>query len=148
MRKKQKNILGFTLLEVAFVLGVLALFAAIVGPVYRSLQTKNNLSIATTSVVEAIRRAQTLAENGKADLTWGVNLTSGNLTVFAGSSFASRQSAYDENLNLPGGIAVSGLSQIVFNKLTGLPQSTGTTTISNAFGCSQIGINAAGTVNY
>jgi prepilin-type N-terminal cleavage/methylation domain-containing protein len=140
--------LGFSLLEVIFVLAVLALFAAVIGPIYRAVETKNNLDIAVASVVEGLRRAQAEAQNGRADTTWGLNITSGSETVFAGSSFASRQTTYDETLSLPGATTVSGLTQIIFNKISGLPQSTGTTTLANGFGSRQIFINAAGTLSY
>lgn len=148
MRKSKKYEFGFSLLEVIFVLAILALFGAVVGPVYRAVQTKSNLDIAASSIVQALRRAQSEAQNGRADTTWGVNITSSSETVFAGSSFATRQTVYDETLSLPGAITVSGLTQIVFNKISGLPQSTGTTTVANGFGSKQIVINAAGTINY
>jgi hypothetical protein len=112
------------------------------------VQVKNNLDIATTSVVQALRRAQAQAQNGRLDSNWGVNVTSSSAIVFSGNNYAGRQANYDETLPLPGVATISGLTQEVFNKFTGLPQSVGTTTITNSFGVRQIFINAAGTINY
>ncbi len=139
---------GFSLLEVIVVAALLAVFAGAIGPVYRVIQTKNNLDIAAAGSVSALRRAQAAAQSGNADSDWGVKLTATSTIVFAGSSFSSRQSMYDEKLNFPGGILISGNSEIVFSKFSGTPQITGTTTLTSPFGSKDIILNGAGTINY
>ncbi len=140
--------LGFSLLEVVFVLGVLALVASISAPIYHAISEKNNLDIATQGLVQAMRRAQTLAQNGKADSAWGVNIASNSVTVFAGLNYLSRIPSYDETYYFPGSVRSSGLNQIVFSKLTGQPQTTGTTTITSGFGNKTVVINQVGSISY
>ena len=130
------------------VIALLVIFASVIGPVYRTVQSKNNLEVATAGAATALRRAQASAESGNADANWGVKLSSASIIVFAGNSYASRQSAYDEKLDMPGAIQVSGNTEIIFNKFAGIPQTTGTTTITNAFGSKNLILNAQGTVNY
>ncbi len=135
-------------MEVLVVFALLALFAGAVGPVYRSVQTKNNLDSAVIGSVSAIRRAQASAESGNGDSNWGVKITDTSATVFAGSSYATRQTSYDEKLDFPGATTISGNSEIIFAKFTGLPQTIGTTTIANPFGSKNLVINEAGTITY
>jgi prepilin-type N-terminal cleavage/methylation domain-containing protein len=145
---REKRAAGFSLIEVMVVVALLALFAAAIGPVYNTVQSKNNLDVATAGVVQSLRRAQSSAESGNADSNWGVKLSATSTIVFAGNPYASRQASFDEKLDLPGAVTVSGLLEIVFNKFSGLPQSTGTTTITNPFGSKNIILNGAGTISY
>ena len=139
---------GFSLVEGMVVAGLFALFAGVVGPVYRTVQTKNNLDVAVTGVASALRRAQAVAQSGNADVNWGVKLFATHIVVFAGNSYALRQASYDEKLDFPGAITVSGNTEVVFAKFTGLPQATGTITITNPFGSRNVIVNAQGTITY
>ncbi len=142
------NTQGFSLIEVMVVVGLLALFAGAVGPVYRTVQTKTNLDIAVAGVASAYRRAQAASQSGNADANWGVKFFTTHTVVFAGNSYAVRQASYDEKLDFPDDTTVSGNTEVVFTKFTGLPQATGTTTVTNSFGSKNLIVNAQGTVTY
>lgn len=139
---------GFSLIEVMAVVAILAVCAAAVGPVYRVVQVKNDLESATVGAVSSLHRAQAAAQSGNADTNWGVKFFSTNAVVFAGSSYASRQTSYDERLDFPGSITVAGNTEVVFTKFTGLPQVVGTTTITNPSGTKSLVLNGVGTINY
>ena len=116
--------------------------------VYSSFKTHENLEISSTSVIEAIRHAQANAESGRDDSAWGVKLQPTSVTVFKGSSYATRDTSRDQALDLSGGVALSGLSEIVFSKIIGSTSNTGTVTIVNSYGTRNISINEKGTLTY
>lgn len=140
---------GFTLIEILLTLAAIGIIAGMSLPIYQSLQVRNDLDIAATSLAQSLRRAQTLSQAADGDTTWGVHIQTGDVTVFKGSTYAGRDSSYDETFAVPTSITPTGLSEIVFTKLTGIPQNTGTTTFtSNANEIRTVTINAKGMVNY
>lgn len=140
---------GFSLLELLLSIALIALIASVFAPVYLSFHTRNNVDIASTTVVSALRRAQSLSKAIDSDSTWGVYIQSNNITVFRGSSYASRDSNFDENNNIPGGVTPSGLQEIVFSKLKGETSSTGNIELTSANNeVRTISINEKGTVSY
>ena len=139
---------GFTLIEVLLSVAIISLIVGISLPVYRAFQTRNDLDMAAETVAFALRRAQTYARGVKEDSQWGVAIQAEALTLFKGSSYASRDTAYDETTELSSGIAAGGLSEITFTKVAALPSVTGTITLSVNNGIETVEINAKGMVNY
>ena len=145
---KQYNA-GFTLIEMILSIAIIAIIAGISAPVYQSFQVRNDLDIAAVSVAHSLRRASALSQSVDGDISWGVALQSGSITLFKGASYALRDAAYDEIFEVPASITPSGLSEVIFTKFTGLPTSTGTITLtSNANETRTITINAKAMVNY
>lgn len=130
----------------------IALITVIAGmsvPIYQSFQVRNDLDIAAVTTAQTLRRAEALAQAVDGDISWGVNIQSGSVTLFKGTSYAARDTAFDEVFDVPTSITPSGLSEIVFTKFTGLPASTGTITLtSNINETRSITINAKGMVSY
>ncbi|MFA6476293.1 MAG: type II secretion system protein [Candidatus Paceibacterota bacterium] len=139
---------GFTLIELLIVIGIFLLVMGVSTSTYSSFKSHNGLEIATGGVVEAIRLAQASAQSGKGDAKWGVKILPSGVTVFKGDSYASRDTTADQPLDFSGGITVDGLSEFVFEKLTGVTIMIGTTTLSNGAQTKEININAKGTVTY
>lgn len=130
-------------------ISLITIIAGISVPVYQSFQVRNDLDIATTTLAQSLRRAEVLAQAVDGDISWGVSIQSGNITLFKGTSYAARDTALDEVFDVPTSIAPSGVSEIVFAKFTGLPTSTGTITLtSNINETRAITINAKGMVSY
>ena len=122
---------GFTLLEVLLSLAILALLAGLSAPVYLNLQSRNDLAVATTTLAQTLRRAQTLAMAVASDSTWGVKVQTGNFTLFKGLGYSARDPSFDEIFDLPSNLISSGPSEIIFSKFTGEPQTTGNITLTN-----------------
>lgn len=140
---------GFTLIEVLLVVVLVGMLAGVGVPIYQALQSRNDLDIAAVAVAQNLRRAQVLAQAVDGDSTWGVRIQSGSVIVFKGGAFASRDSSYDETFDIAGGIVQSGLNEVVFTKLTGLPQTTGIVTLtSQASEQRTITINTKGAIDY
>ena len=103
---------------------------------------------ATVSIVETLSRAQILSQAVDDDISWGVYITSGSVILFKGVNYASRDITYDEIFEIPTNIVLSGLSEIVFAKFLGLPQTFGTIILtSNTNETRNIVVNSKGMVN-
>ncbi|OGZ05192.1 MAG: hypothetical protein A2845_02630 [Candidatus Lloydbacteria bacterium RIFCSPHIGHO2_01_FULL_49_22] len=139
---------GITLVELIVVVGIIMLLTAVSITVYGSFKAHENLEIATMGVVGALRHAQANAESGKADSPWGVALLTSSVVVFKGGVYALRDISADQKLDLPSGVFAGGLSEIVFEKVTGNTGGAGSVTLTNSFGVRNIIINAKGTITY
>ncbi len=140
---------GFTILEVLLSIATITIIAGIIIPVYESFQVRNDLDIAAVEIAQSLRRSQALSQAVDGDISWGIKIQSGSIVVFKGASYATRDATFDELFDMPTSITPSGVSEVVFAKFTGLPQTTGTITLtSNANETRNIIINAKGMVSY
>lgn len=140
---------GFTLIEVLLSVAILTLLTGISLPVYESFARRNDLDVKTQTVVSAIRRAENYARHMRQDSAWGVEVLSTGVTVFKGSTYASRDQSFDEITPISGTTTVSGVSEIIFAKMTAAPNTTGTITLSSTANDTRaIVVNAKGMVSY
>ncbi len=124
---------GFSLIEVLLVVGMGAIIFAMSAPFSMRLYKTQILDEAQSNIVEALQRARHNASLQKYDSQWGVYLDDADdhFVLFAGDSYAEKVDAYDEDYPLNAGITVTGdWTEVVFSKLTGLPSTTGTTTLT------------------
>lgn len=140
---------GFTLIEVLLSAALIAIIAGLSAPVYQSFQVKNDLDIAQNTAGQTLRRAQILSQSVDGDVSWGVKMQSGSIVLFKGASYAARDAGFDEIFDVPSNIIPSGLTEIIFAKFSGLPQSAGTAALTAPTGeIKTITINEKGTVLY
>jgi prepilin-type N-terminal cleavage/methylation domain-containing protein len=140
---------GFTLVELLLSVALIAILMGIMLPVFYGFRTRHDLDIAAESVASSLRRASVLARGVESDMDWGVVIATGTITIFRGSSFAARAAADDESIAVPDTFRLDGLQEVVFERVTGFPRSTGTTTITAISGEARtVGINARGMVSF
>lgn len=139
---------GFSLVEVIIVLGIFSILISVSVSVYNSFKTHENLEITTTGVVEGIRHAQANSQSGKGDSMWGVEILTTSITIFKGGSYTGRDTSADQSFNFSAAVTASGLSEIIFTKITGSTSNIGTIVITNSFGAKNISINAKGNITY
>ena len=140
---------GFTLLEMLLSVGLIAVILGIGVPVYQSFQNRNDLDIAHNLITHSLRRAEAKSRAVDDDTSWGVYVTSGSVTIFKGASYLSRDTAFDEILDVSSSISFTGFSEIVFTKFTGAPSTTGTITMTSKNNeIRNITINAKGTLSF
>ena len=140
---------GFTMLEVALSVAMMSIIFGMSIPMYRTFSVRNNLDITVNQIAQSLRRAQTLAQVGDGDTSWGVHVGVGSILIYKGISYAARDVAYDEDISIPSNIAHGGLQDVLFSKVTGMPQSTGTfilTSVSSEI--RNVTINQKGMVDY
>lgn len=149
MRLKRKLFSGFTLIEVLLSLSLIGIIFSMAAPYYQTFQVRNDLDVATNTIVQSLRRAQLLSQAQDGDMNWGVYVQAGSIIVFKGVSYVLRDVNYDEVFDLPTSINSSGIAEVVFSKMYGLPQSIGTFTLtSTANETRNIIINEKGMVNF
>jgi prepilin-type N-terminal cleavage/methylation domain-containing protein len=139
---------GFTLIEMLLSVMIITVLAMLSIPVFNAFATRDDLDVADHQVASTFRRAQTYARGINGDSPWSVNIQPGIVTLYKGTTFASRDTSYDESVSIPGSISVSGLNTVQFAKSTGIPNSTGTVTLMNNNNTRTITINAKGMVDY
>ena len=140
---------GFTLLELLLVIATFGVLAAITTPVAQIFQVRNDINISANTVVQTIRRAQILSSAVDGDQAWGVYIATSTVTLFQGTSFVSRDTDFDEELDIFSVASVSGLSEIIFDKFSGETTTTGTSTLTSTTGYTwEIHINEKGMVTY
>lgn len=123
---------GFTIVELLLSVTIIGIIGGITIPLYMSFQQRNDLSLTTETTANMIRRAQTYARSGKNDSDWGVRFDDTAVTLFRGSSYAGRDTAFDELLEVPAGSDLSGLAETYFSKVTGNANGVGTITLTSA----------------
>ena len=114
---------GFTFTELLITLGIVAAVSAAVIPAYRIYMIRSDLDIAYEQTKQMLRRAQLKSQTGEEASAWGVKSDTG--TIFKGHDYASRDIAKDEVIAVPAGITVTGLTELYYSPLYGLPSAVG-----------------------
>ena len=78
----------------------------------------------------------------------GVKINNNEILIFKGDSYESRDTSFNESFKITGGIIVSGLSEVIFEKLSGATLSPGTIILSSYGEVENININEKGTITY
>ncbi|OGC81065.1 hypothetical protein A2943_02020 [Candidatus Adlerbacteria bacterium RIFCSPLOWO2_01_FULL_51_16] len=121
---------GFTLFEILLSVALLTVIFGFSYILFGALSYQNELFTSTRSLQEMLRRASLYASNGAGDSSWGVQLQESKAVLFKGTSFAGRDEAFDETVALQN-IEVSGTTEYIFEKLFGVPQVSGDTTLAS-----------------
>lgn len=138
---------GFTIVELLLSVAIVGILAATVTGFSLFFLRSNDLELALSATSQTLRRAQTLSRAGSLDSSWGVSLQPSAITLFKGQSFALRDMALDETMELPPTIAPSGLTEVVFSKINGLPQQSGVITFTHdVIGARRLLLNDLGMV--
>ena len=114
---------GFSLVELLLVVAVMAAVSAVSIPMYQSYRIRSDLFLSRDVVIQALYRARLLTQTGQQDDEWRYSIT-GN-TVYKGSNFVTRDTQYDEVFALPPSVTATGISEVSFSRVTGVPSPTG-----------------------
>lgn len=148
MLRQQKQF-GFTIIEVLLVVAIITILTAIVAPLSRNSLIRNDLDNAAISLVQSHRRAKLRAQSGEADSAWGVQISSGKVTIYKGNNYNSRDTQFDEIYYISSSLNIVGLSDISYSKIKGTPSQTGNIAITSTDGGTKnININSEGKIEY
>ena len=141
---------GFTLIELLVVVGIAALLIKVAIPSFDLLISQMGTADAATVYAQALRRGEALSVAGRNDSAWGVAIATSSVVLFKGTSYAARDATYDDQYAASISFTVSGVTEVDFAKFTGLPNTTGTTTITDILGTvtRTVNINAKGMLTY
>lgn len=136
--------LGFTLIELLLTVSIFLLIGTFSANFYTNFLTQNAVSNTQDQFLGSLRKAQMYAMIGKRGTNWGVHYGSNKITLFSGTSYAARTQAYDENYSVNPNIIVGGVTDIVFTRITGTPNTSGTITITGNSNSKTMTINIQG----
>lgn len=127
---------GFTIIEILLAFGIIAVVGALSVPSYRYYSVVNDLERSVDQVKHTLRRAKLLSELNENDSGWGYHVSSGSL--YKGTTYAGRDTDFDELQPLPASVTPSGLSEVSFAALTGEPSATGAIILTAVNGAQRI----------
>lgn len=145
----KKNKKGFSLIELIVVIGIMSVLGSTSFYTFKSFQNHNLLNNTAQVIAQSLTRAQILSRAVKNDSAWGIYVQIDKATTYQGDNFASRNTAYDEDLNFPGVITAEAAVDINFEKLSGQLASSKQININLVNGGGKtITINTKGVVEY
>ena len=118
---------GFTLIEIIIVIALITLLAALVAPAGIDFYQDNIEERQALLLKTNLEKARDFAIAGKLDSSWGVKFYPDDqectdcYVFFKGNSYKKRIIAYDKVFTLSSGIDIEGMSEVVFEKITGEP---------------------------
>lgn len=116
------------------VIVIIALLVVVAFPYYYSYQLSYGLDSANTELLHTLRRARRRAIAKVNNSRFGVHFASDSYTLFAGNSYAGRDTQYDEVYDLDNYIQINwslgGNDEVVFSKNKGKANNTGTITLT------------------
>ncbi|MDD4412351.1 MAG: type II secretion system protein [Patescibacteria group bacterium] len=123
---------AFTLTEILIVLAILSALLATGWPILAGYQRSAAVKEYTIKAVSLIRQAEFEAVAGFLNVPHGVKLFTNKMIIFAGSSYSSRNTAFDRELPLDEAVVSWSLSgsgsssEVVFSKSRAEPSRNGT----------------------
>lgn len=133
MRYRVNNY-AFTLVELLIVIAITLILAAAALPIYGNLQVSAQLNETTSQITQTLRIAQNNSLNRINSNTHGVKFEIDKFILYQGDSYSTRDSEYDRETQLDVPLSIStnlNGDEIVFTKSFGLPNSTGTVTLTH-----------------
>jgi len=139
---------GFTLVEIILAVALIAIIGGVTVGVSQRVLVQNDQLAAENAVIADLRAARERSLGNADDSQWGVRIESGTITIFRGSSYASRDTQADVTTPISDTITVSGDQEYVFSQLTGAVDETGSVTITSASDRTQtLSVNQYGVAN-
>lgn len=139
---------GVSIIEILVVISIIGILSGITVAGFFYYKKGNSFELSAKQVANLVRRAQAKSVAVNGDSVWGVHVTSQQAIVFKGADFTNRDRSFDENVFLDGITSVSGSSQFVFQKFSGIPQTPGNLTVSNGSESKTINVNEKGIVSF
>lgn len=139
---------GFTLIELILVIAILSFISLFSAPFYSRFLLQNAVDNTVDELSGSLRKAQTYSMAGKQGSSWSVNFSANTITLYKGTVFAVRDTALDEKFSINPNVNVSGMSDISFSRITGLPTpGSAAITVSSHGNSKTVIMNSQGVVS-
>lgn len=152
--KKVTHNKGFSLMEMLIVIAIMIIILAIVIYSFNTAKSKKQLEVTIDAIDSRLEEAKANALAGKNGKNFGIQFNTTTYVYFSGNSYNPADTTNStttilSNLQITKSIAGGG-SSIIFSRLTGMPQATGTiivTDINNNSNTMSITIGTLGDIN-
>ena len=151
---QKPRIKGFTLIEIIVVLLILGIIVSISATAFERMYRESALKAGGSEVYGALISARSRTLAAQNDTTHGVFVSSTTVTRFEGSSY-SPSSSTSVSYTFEGGVTATSTfitsgTPIIFTRLTGEPNASGTIYVRNNDGTNTttITISASGLIEY
>ncbi|HZE87879.1 MAG TPA: prepilin-type N-terminal cleavage/methylation domain-containing protein [Methylomirabilota bacterium] len=138
---------GFTLIELMVVMSLIASLGFLSTGFYARFYSQNNVANVVDQLTGELHKAQIYSMIGKQKEAWGVHNGATQIVLFQGNTYATRNSALDEQFTVNNIIVISGFTDIIFTRMTGTPSATPTITITGKNSTKTIVVTSQGAVN-
>jgi prepilin-type N-terminal cleavage/methylation domain-containing protein len=145
---------GFTLLEVVIVVAILAALAALSAVTFRAMYDSTTVRAGASEVFGALVSARTRTLAAEGDDVYGVHVSSTTVTRFVGNTYnpadASNELYFFEGLVRATSTLIANGGEIVFTRLSGVPNTVGTIYVydMSGSGTSSVVIQSTGLIEY
>jgi len=151
MNRNQNRNSGYSIIEILVVIAILGIILTIGTVSFESLRSKKQLQITVDSISTKLEEAKTNAVADKGGLNYGIYLQPTSYTLFSGNTY-NPNSGTNSSTTIPTNILISkilsnGGDAIVFSRITGSPQATGTIVISGSSGVATVTVGTLGDIN-
>lgn len=121
---------GFSYIEVILMVALSMMIGIMASPFYGNFFFGQESDIATEELHDSLNKARFYSMVGKGDGEWGVTVVGRQIILFKGSSYDNRDLIFDEVYTLHDLVTISGISEVVFARRTGIPSAEPTITVS------------------
>ena len=134
LNQSQKQ--GFTLVEIVVVVVILIIIATIVVMPFSQFRNQQILAGAADNILTLVNQARSQTLAAKNDLNYGVYFATSSVTIFSGSIYDqealdNKEIILSDKVNISDiSIGGAGDSSIIFSRLTGITNASGTVTVS------------------
>lgn len=135
---------AFSLIEILLIIALMGAVLLIGIPLGQTALTGSEIDTAYEVGLKSLRLAQAKSQGGYEDSTWGVRFQQPNIIIFKGSSFQTRDASYDVKTVLGAKVGYSGINEVYFSKIEGIPSVTGSINIFSYEKSRVIQINSNG----
>lgn len=132
MYTSRKSMRGYSLIEMILTVGMVSAIALYSFPMLMTSQAANDLKVTAHQVEGYIKEAQLLALSQENSSDWGVYVSGGNLTMYSGDTYATRDTTYDVTIALQDGVSSAANYDLNFAQMSGQLASTGTIILQNS----------------
>lgn len=139
---------GITLFEVILTIAIFALLIGFSLPFTVNLYQEREFDVHLKSIAQSLRRAQLRAMAGEGESSFGIYFGPHQYVLFKGDSYAGRDTAFDELFELPDDFSISGISELIFSRIKGIPSDRGDITLTSGDKLGTINVNEVGMINY
>lgn len=140
---------GFSAIEIVIVLAIMIVILSITIYSYSTMKTRKQVEVAVDAINFRLEEAKTNALSGKNGANFGIYFATSSYTYFSGSSYDSSNTS--NVITTLSDVQISksltgGASSIIFTRITGTPQVTGTVTVTSTSNASTTAVITIGTL--